>query len=497
MGEIRKQTIQSSFLTYIGFFVGALNTYFFAKDPFTPEQYGLTQVIISMAQIIAPLATLGSCSFMVKFFPYYFQNLESKKNDLLTLAVILSTIGSMLVFGGAIIFEPLVVRKFSARSNMVVEYYYWILLFAYCYLCFLVLESYMGSLKKTVLPNFLKETFYRLCVLALIICYAAKLINFGTFVILFCSIYILIVIIIVAYLLTTKQLVFSLTISGITKRLKKRIASYTGFIYSGLVINSIARQIDTLALAGAKDLNVTGIYSLNQFTAAVLQVPYRGLQAIAVSLISEAWKNKNYAEVERIYKRSSINLLLISLFLFINIWLNYDDGLFVLGINKKFANGKTVFLILGLYNIFEMGTGVNTALLTTSPAWRFEFYSGIVLLPISIPLNILMARAYGMNGVAAATLITFTLYNIIRLLFIKRRFSMWPFSFKTIYTLLLAVACYLITYLIFKTTHGIISIVFRSFTFSGLFLVGAWALQLTPDLHQVLNIVNQKLKKTK
>src|SRR5882757_8766876 len=112
MGQIRKKTIQLSFLTYIGFIVGAINTYLFARL-FTTEQYGLTQVIVNIAQIVAPLAVMGMPTFIIRFFPYYFDHLDNRKNDLLTFSVIVSMIGGILVFTGCLVFEPLVVRKFS------------------------------------------------------------------------------------------------------------------------------------------------------------------------------------------------------------------------------------------------------------------------------------------------------------------------------------------------------------------------------------------------
>ena len=497
MGQIRKQTIQSSFLSYIGFLVGAINTYFFTRQGmFTPEQYGLTQVFISMSQILAPLASFGMVAYMNKFFPYYFENLENKKNDLLTVAVIFSAIGALLVFSGAILFKPFVVQKFAKKSTeLVVEYYYWMLVFSFFYLCFLILESYLGTLKRTVLPNFMKETAYRIGVLLLIGLYAFKVINFGTFIIIFCCIYLLIIIIIVTYLLVTKQLHLSLEFSYVTRRFKKKVTTYVSFIYAGIVINGIARQIDTLALAGAKSLTDTGIYSLNQYIAAILQVPYRGMQAIGGALIAQHWKNKNKNEIERIYRRSAINLLLISMFLFFNIWLNYDDGLTFLHIEEKYAAGKTVFLILGIYNMLELGTGINAAVISTSPAWRFEFYSGLLLLGISIPLNIFMARWKGMEGVAIATFITFTIYNSIRLIFIKQRFDMWPFSIKTVYAVFLTLAGYALSFFITYYVHGLIGMMLRSLIFSTIFLAGAYYLKLSPDLPEILAIVKSRLKR--
>ncbi len=495
MGQIRKQTIQSSFLSYIGFLVGAINTYFFTrKGLFTPEQYGLTQVFISMSQILAPLATFGMVSYINKFFPYYFEKLENKKNDLLTVAIIFSAIGAILVFSGAIVFKPFVVQKFAKKSTaLVVEFYYWMLVFSFFYLCFLILESYMGALKKTVLPNFMKETAYRLAVLILIGLFFFKVITFGSFIILFCCIYILIVLAIVIYLALTKQLYLSLQFSPVTRRFKKNVRTYVSFIYISIVINNIARQIDTLALAGAKSLADTGIYSLNQYLAAILQVPYRGMQSIGGALIAQHWKNKNKAEIEKIYQRSSINLLLISTFLFINIWLNYDDGLVFLHINEKFSAGKTVFLILGIYNILELGTGINGAVISTSPAWRFEFYSGIMLFAFSIPLNIILARWKGMDGVAMATFFTFTVYNIVRLIFIHKRFGMWPFSFKTIYAILLGLFGYAVSYFICIRIHGLAGIVLRSAIFSALFLYGSFLLKLTPDLPELFHIIKKKV----
>lgn len=496
MGEIRKQTLQSSFLSYIGFLVGAINTYFFTREGmFTPEQYGLTQVIISMSQIIAPLASLGMTAFMNRFFPYYADHLDHRKNDLLTIVMLFSALGALLIFSGCIVFEPFVVKKFGSRSPLVVTYYYWTLFFSFFYLWFLVFESFLGTLKKTVLPGFMRETGYRLCVLVLIGLYAFGVIDFSLFVKLFCCIYLLIVLIMVSYLIWIRRLYVPTTFSKVTKRIRKNVWQYVLYVYTSITISGIARQIDTLSLAGVKSLNDTGIYSLNQFIAAIIQVPYRGLQAIAGPLIAEHWKNKNYPELRRIYERSSINLLLIACFLFFNIWLNYDDGLRFLHIDKKFAAGKMVFLILGLCNIYELGTGINSAMLTTSPAWRFEFYSGLLLLLISIPLNIYMARWRGMEGVALASLSTLTLYNSIRMFFIRYRFNMWPFTTKTLYALLLVTASYFITWFLLHHIHGFTGILLRSALFSLLFLGGVLYLHLTPDLPQFIEVVKKKLGK--
>ncbi len=78
------------------------------------------------------------------------------------------------------------------------------------------------------------------------------MISFDLFVKLFCVIYLLLVLAMIAYLLISKQLYLSFRLSVVGKRLKRQIRTYVLFVYSGIAINGIARQIDTLAIAGAE-----------------------------------------------------------------------------------------------------------------------------------------------------------------------------------------------------------------------------------------------------
>ena len=113
MANIRKQAILSSLLVYVGFLIGAVNMYFFTKNgSFTPEQFGLTRVFYDIAQNILAFGSLGIIPVMYKFYPYYKDNLEEKKNDLLTWTLVASVVGFILVLIGGYVLEPLVIKKF-------------------------------------------------------------------------------------------------------------------------------------------------------------------------------------------------------------------------------------------------------------------------------------------------------------------------------------------------------------------------------------------------
>ncbi|MFX4435508.1 hypothetical protein ABTA38_19390, partial [Acinetobacter baumannii] len=95
------------------------------------------------------------------------------------------------------------------------------------------------------------------------------------------------------------------------------------------------------------------------YAANLVQVPQRSIQSVAVASLSQAWKNKDYTEINRIYKRSCINLLIMALFIFGNVWLNALDGIRTLGIQKEYEAGLGVIFILGMVRIVDAATGLN------------------------------------------------------------------------------------------------------------------------------------------
>src|SRR5437763_11902094 len=141
MSTIRRQSIISSVLIYIGFLFGAINTYLFTRQGiFTPEQYGLTRAIIITASFFYGFSSFGMISVLYKFFPYYRDNLKDEDNDLLGMCLLTGFIGFVLTTCAGFIFEPLVIRKFSAKSPMLVRYYLWVFPFLFFYLFFSLLE---------------------------------------------------------------------------------------------------------------------------------------------------------------------------------------------------------------------------------------------------------------------------------------------------------------------------------------------------------------------
>ena len=496
MSSIRRQSIISSIVIYIGFAVGLLNTYFFTREgTFTETQYGLTSLFIAIATMMLSFSALAMPSYIFKFYPYYKDHLPEKKNDMLTWSLLVSLIGFLLVMLAGWVFKHLVIRKFGENAPMLLTYYYWIFPLGLGMTIYTVLEAYAWHLEKAVLTNFLKEVQWRLITTVLIVLFIFNVIpDFDLFIKLYAFTYPAIAITLFLYLLFTKKIHITFTPSKVTRRFLKKIIMLCSFVYSAGVIFNISQVFDSIVIASLGGIDKVGIFSLAQLMTSVIQAPQRSIISASIPHLSRAWKEKNFPLLQKIYQRSSINLLIFACALFVLIALNYREAIFTFGLKESFLLGFNAFIFLGLTRIVDMGTGVNAQIIGTSNYWRFELISGVILLVIMLPLTIILTRKYDIMGPAIANLISVTIYNVIRIIFLWKKFKLFPFTIQSFYSILLAGCCYFISHYLFVEVHGLAGLIFRSATFILLFTAGTVYLKLSPDLQPVIATLKKRLK---
>ncbi|MFN2457392.1 MAG: lipopolysaccharide biosynthesis protein [Chitinophagaceae bacterium] len=498
MSSIRRQSIVSSILVYFGFALGFFNTYLFTRQGgFSEAQYGLTGTFIAIANIMFSVASLGMPAFIGKFFPYYNSHLTTGKNDMATWALLIPCVGFLFVIAAGVGFKNILIDKVFNNSPELLQYYYWLFPFGFGLTLFVVLEAYAWQQRKAILSNFLKEVLFRIFITVLIVLTTYQVISgFDAFIKLYAFLYILLALVLIIYLFRTKKLSFVFSVSKVTKRFFRKILALVSFTWAGGLVFTIASVFDTIVLAAVlpNGMAVAGIFVLAQNISSLIQAPQRGIISASIGPLSQAWKEKNYEKINKIYQRSSINQLIFSCAMFCLIWLNFEDGINTFNLKPSYLQAMYPFFFIGLTRIIDMGTGVNSQIIGTSVFWRFEFVTGLVLLSLALPLNYIITRQLGVVGPAISNLIAFTIYNLLRYLFLLRKFSMQPFTIKSLYTVLLAGFCYYVCYLLFSQQTGFLWIVLRSTFFSILFVTGAITLKLSPDVKPVLESVQNRLR---
>jgi O-antigen/teichoic acid export membrane protein len=493
MSQIRKRSLKATSWIYAGFLIGAINTYFLThKNWFSTDQNGLTRAMIEVSQLIFAFSTLGVTSFLYKFFPYYQDNVKPRENDMLAIALRVAMIGFIITCAGLYLIEPLIVRKFSANSILLVEYFFWIIPMAFCVLIYNLLEAYSFGFDKGVLTSLLRETVLRLYTLVIIVLKIFGLIDFHTFIILFSLQNAVIVIILAIHLKQEGKLWLVFKTSRVTKKFRKKIIAILALTFVVIIVNALRTSIDGLVLAAKQNLGKVGIFGFAAYMVSVLQAPFRSIVAITVPILSRAWKQKDFPEIQRIYQRSSINLLTFSLFIFFLIWLNYNQGIQFFGINPDYLEGKWVFFILGVVAIVELGTGVNGQIIGTSVFWRFELWTSLLLTALIIPLSYTLTVKYGIIGPAVANLVSFSVYNFVRFWFLWKRFNMQPFTSKTLEVMGIALFAYAVCFYAFQHLEGLFGLFIRSGLFMLLYIVGIYLRKITPDLMPIIDNLKKR-----
>jgi len=498
MSQIRRQSIISSVMVYFGFALGFFNTYLFTKEGgFTKEQYGLTGIFIAVANLMFSLANLGMPSYIYKFYPYYNDNLDKKRNDILTWALLVSLIGFCIVVIGGIYFKDIIIYKFGKNSPEFVKYYYWIFPFGLGLTLYSILESYAWQLKKAIFTNFLREVQFRAFTTILIVfTFIGLLGNFDLFIKIYSFTYLGIAFILLAYLLSKGYVHLTFKVSIVSKKYFKKILRLIQFIYGGTLVYAIANVFDTILLASvsANGLAAVAVYSLAQNMASLIQAPQRGIISSSIAALSKAWKDKDYKRINWIYKQSSINQLIFAVGMFALIWLNFADGIFTFHLQSGYLDAKWVFFFIGLMRIVDMGSGVNSQIIGTSTLWKFEFFTGIILLLITLPLNYILTKYYfDVVGPAIANLFTFTVYNAIRYWYLEKKFNMQPFTKKTLYTILLGISAFFCCYFLFNQYQGLMWLVIRSTCFLAIYGTGTILLKLSSDILPIWDTIQKKI----
>lgn len=498
MSTIRKQSIISSLVIYLGFAVGMVNTYFLTREhPFTTDQYGLTTVFVTVANLMMAFAAMGMPSYIFKFYPYYHDHLPRKKNDMLTWALLIGTLGFVFVLAGGYILKHLIIRKFSENSALFVNYYAWVFIMGFGLTIYSILEVYAWNFNKSVFTNFLREFQWRLFTTILIVLFVTGVIrDFDLFIKLYAFTYPAIALILFIYLVTTGKVHFTFRLSKVSRRYFKKIVQLCLFVYSSLVILTMYQVFDSIVIASVlkEGLSQVGIFALAKLMGSIIQAPQRGIISTSFPHLARAWKEKNMTLIQRVYQRSSINLLIFASGLFALIALNYREAILSFGLKPAYLNGYEAFLLIGLTCVIDMGTGLNSQIISTSNYWKFELISGVILLACMLPLTIVLTRELGIIGPSVANLISITIYNLIRLLFLWRKFHLFPFSSRTIWALLFTGACYTVSFFLFRQAEGIGGLVIRSSFFLVLFVAGVIRFKLSPDTEPVLQTIGKRLR---
>jgi O-antigen/teichoic acid export membrane protein len=161
----------------------------------------------------------------------------------------------------------------------------------------------------------------------------------------------------------------------------------------------------------------------------------------------------------------------------------------------EYSGGAIVIIIIGAANIFDMAAGINGAIILNSEHYRFDLYSMIVLIIITVTLNYLLIPPYGIMGAAIGTASAVIVYNILKLCFVWIRFSMQPFEWKMLIILFIGTATLFLISLIPTMFNLYIDLLIRSAIVTLIYGLPLWMMNISEELNQLITGSIDRLKK--
>ena len=447
---------------------------------FLSEDYvGLITFILSTANILMPLMAFGTHNTIVKFYSSY--KTKQSQNSFLMLMVFLPLV-VIIPFGLIGVFAYKSIGEWlSSENDLILDYVWLIYVAAIAFAYFEVFYAWAKVQMKTVFGNFMREVFHRLGTTLLLICFYYKLITVEQLIYGVTGVYILRMFVMKLYAYSLKAPTFRIYKIGNLSNVLK----YTTLIIIAGSIANIILEIDKFMIGHYVPIENVAYYGVAIYISMVINVPYRSLHQIASPITAKLLNEKNKVELSVFYRKSSINLFVISGLIFLLIVLNINEMYRL--IPENYSEGLLVVFLISFAKLLDSLLGNNNAILFNSDHYRVVLAQGVFLAVITIGMNMLLIPEYGINGAAIASFLCMLVYNTIKVTYVYRKFKMQPFTVDTVKTFVLILVSLGIFYYWDFSFHPFINIVLKSALISVFYVIMSYYLDLSEDINKLIN----------
>jgi O-antigen/teichoic acid export membrane protein len=112
---------------------------------------------------------------------------------------------------------------------------------------------------------------------------------------------------------------------------------------------------------------------------------------------------------------------------------------------------------------------------------------GVLLAAFTIFFNWLLIPVYGLNGAAFATFVVICLYNIIKLIYVKLKFNILPFTIETAKITVLLVLVVAIFFFVELPFYPVVNIVLKSILVTAVYVGVLYRFKFSEDVFGVLS----------
>jgi len=426
---------------------------------FTIEEFGLREALLSVSVIAAQFSSLGSSASLVRFFPFF--NRKGKSDGgLLSISLIISFCGFLITTATLLLIQNVVMDSYSEKSTLFREYFWVLIPLTFLLLMNLVFESYIKARSRTAFTTFVKEVFHRILITVILILFYFDIITFHVFILIFLSSYALTLVFYIFHLQWKGELFARIDLQYFPNQMRKVYLNYSFFSILSGFSNLLIAKVDILMVGYFLGGAGLAIYANAVYLSVLIFIPAVAITKIASPVIARAFKFKQINEIETIYKKSSTTQFLIGGLAFILLWSNLDN-FFELQ-REEYRQGKMVLFYLGLSRVLTMLFGVAGSIINISKYYRFDTITSVSLAIFTVISNAIMIPLWGLEGGAIATMLSLTLFYLIRAQFLKAKYDIHPFSKQTLQVSFILILTFIISEILPFALNIYVDTIYRS-----------------------------------
>jgi O-antigen/teichoic acid export membrane protein len=432
MSVVARQSLKYSIVGYFSTLIGILSTVFLYPNDL--DFAGKIQYVLPTALLVLPLVTFGIMHANVRFYPKMEQS--QNQHNLLKYSIwfILRNfvIVTVLFWGLSYFIEQIRQTQFYALG----EYIFPVML---CMALIQLFSRFISIKKRIVVPNIFENVFPKLGLIFAFGAYFFFQVEAVTAIWIVVLFFVLALIGMFFYVQRLDRFTGKTSFAFLKENnFQKELMQYSFYTFFGSLGSIVALNIDAFMIGEfIDDFSQLAIYNTSANLVRMITVPAMGIYTISAPIIAKYIEENNMSDLKSLHHKTSLYLFTMGAVLFGLVASGIQDLFLLMKNGSELAQGLPVVYILGFALLFDLATGFNGYIITNSKYYKFNNTTTIALAALTIVNNLifLMIFKMGIVGVAIATAISLTIYNLIKIGFNYRKFGVHPFSGKYLYVL--------------------------------------------------------------
>lgn len=497
MGIIERQSKNNLLILVFAVFFGALNNIVLFPIALDKEEWGIIRFLPTIAIIVSNIALFGVPQILLKYMPSFKKDGKSN-NGLLFYCLSISLIGLGILILLLLLFKYEFLNVYAENASRLSGYYNYLFPLIVLTVLTELFSAFSRAHLFSVFQLFLREILHRIVQSGLLAFLLFDLIDFNQFVLLY-SFSQLFNLIFLLYFLWSEK-ILDVRPEKIESKRARQMLKFGGANFLTGLGATLTGRFDSLMIAALVSgaaivaanggLEAVAIYSFGAYIVTIVEMPARAVSSIANGIVAKAWEENDLEELSMIYRKTSLNQLLIGGLLFASIWSGIDELFELIG---AYEEAKWIVLFLGLGKMIIVISGSATSIIVGSRHYLYIMYGMIMLAIITFLLNLYFIPIYGVVGAAIATLIALMIYYSLAFILLKIKFNLVPFTHKTITLILVITISLLFANYIDFGLNPLLEIVVMVLIITTFYVSAIYILKISEDINNTINNICRKI----